>query len=231
MRAKDLMSDGVMSVSADASVLEAAKLFINCHVSAMPVVDEEGRMVGIVSEADLVSPKTDGKTGLLARATEDPNSAVDRVDAAASKVTDFMSRVVISASEDTPLTELAGLMMRHHVKRLPIVRDDAVVGIVSRTDLLRALVALHSHRGIKGTRFSRDDQLRREISAACQGRNWSLAKWLDVVVKGGVAHLWGVAPSDIVRRAYKAAAENVPGVKAVEVHMHVVPPPATRIGL
>jgi len=231
MRARDLMSDGVMSVSAEASVLEAAKLFINCHVSAMPVVDDHGRMVGIVSEADLINPKTAERTGLFACAADDPDSAIDRADATASKVTDFMSSSVISASEDTPLPELAALMTRHHVKRLPIVRDGAVVGIVSRADLLRALVALHSHRGIEGGRFGRDDQIRRDIAAACQGRNWSLAKQLDVVVSGGVAHLWGVAPSEIVRKAYEAAAGNVPGVRAVEVHMHVVPPAPIRIGL
>ena len=220
MRAKDVMSNGVMSLAADATVLEAARLLVNCHVSAMPVVDEAGRMVGIVSEADLL--------GCMADGDEPTNEAVD---IRSRKVDEVMTRDVVTADEDMPVAALAKLMTDRWVKRLPILRDGAVVGIVSRIDLLRALISLNPATGREGTRPSRDDQLRREVSAACQGRTWSQARQLDVVVNGGVAHLWGVAPSDLVRNAYRAAAQNVPGVTAVEVHMHIVPPLATRVGL
>jgi CBS domain-containing protein len=220
MRAKDVMSDGVMSLAADAMVLEAAQLLVNCHVSAMPVVDAAGRMIGIVSEADLLGCAADGD-----------GSTGGFLDAASRKVVEIMTRDVITAGEDTPVTALAKLMTERRIKRLPILRGSTVVGIVSRIDLLRALISLNSGQDGDGSRPSRDEQIRREISAACQGRNWSLARQLDVVVNGGVAHLWGIAPSDLVRDAYRVAAKNVPGVQAVEVHMHIVPPSATRVGL
>lgn len=220
MRAKDVMSNGVMSLASDATVLEAARLLVNCRVSAMPVVDASGRMVGIVSEADLLGCMADG------------DGQANEIPAVRSRlVADVMTRDVITAGEDTPVAALAKLMTERCVKRLPILREGAVVGIVSRIDLLRAMISLNSGAGRDGAASSRDDQLRREISAACQGRTWSLARQLDVVVNDGVAHLWGVAPSDLVRNAYRVAAGNVPGVTAVEVHMHIVPPPATRVGL
>lgn len=220
MRAKDVMSDGVMSLAADASVLEAARLLVNCHVSAMPVVDGAGRMIGIVSEADLLACTADGD-----------GSTDGFLDLGSRKVVDVMTRDVITAGEDAPVAVLAKLMTERRIKRLPILREGTVVGIVSRIDLMRALISLHSGQNGDGSKPSRDEQLRREISAACQGRNWSIARQLDVVVSGGVAHLWGVAPSDLVRNAYSVAAQNVPGVQAVQVHMHIVPPSATRVGL
>ncbi|MBS0525713.1 MAG: CBS domain-containing protein [Proteobacteria bacterium] len=217
MQAKDVMSDGVLSVSADASVLDAARLLVNCRVSAMPVVDQAGIMGGIVSEADLMGDAEDYVTASNGRPTR--------------KVRDVMTRNVITASEDTAIAQIARLMQEHNIKRVPILRKGAVVGIVSRVDILRGLISLSPHRDEVHSAYRRDEQLRREIYAACQGRSWSQAKQVDVVVNGGVAHLWGVAPSDLVRQAYRVAAENVPGVKTVEVHMHIVPPTATRVGL
>jgi CBS domain-containing protein len=217
MQAKDVMSDGVLSVGADASVLEVARLLVNYRVSAMPVVDESGTMRGIVSEADLMSDAEDYVASYDGRPTR--------------KVADVMTRDVITASEDTPIAQIARLMKGCNIKRIPILRNGAVVGIVSRVDILRGLISLSRDHDEAHPAYRRDEELRREIHAACQGRSWSQAKQVDVVVNGGVAHLWGVAPTDLVRQAYRAAAENVPGVKTVEVHMHIVPPSATRVGL
>jgi hypothetical protein len=141
-----------------------------------------------------------------------------------------MTRDVITASEDTPIAQIAHLMKGRNIKRIPILRKGAIVGIVSRIDILRGLISL-SGDGDEVHPYRRDEEVRREIYAACRGRSWSQAKQMDVVVNGGVVHLWGVAPTDLVRQAYRAAAENVPGVKTVEVHMHIAPPPATRVGL
>jgi CBS domain-containing protein len=217
MQARDVMSDGVMSVSADATLLDAARLLVDCHVSALPVVNDAGLMLGIVSEADLVRPQPgDSAAGWLRRG---------------AKVADVMTHHVVCAGEDTPLAELGRLMSAHRVKRLPIVRDGSVVGIVTRRDLLRALVALEGPDDESGRHLDRDQQLRSEIAAACRGRSWAKAQEVDIVVSRGVAHLWGVAPSDMVRKAYEVATGNIPGVKKVQMHMHVVPPPALRIGL
>jgi CBS domain-containing protein len=211
------MSDGVLSVGADASVLEAARLLVNCRVSAMPVVDEAGTMAGIVSEADLMSD------------AEDYVAASDG--RRARKVGDVMTRDVVTASEDTPIAEIARLMKEHNIKRIPILRNRAVVGIVSRVDILRGLISLSGDSDEVHPAYRRNEELRREIYAACRGRSWSQAKQMDVIVNGGVVHLWGMAPTDLVRQAYRAAAENVPGVKMVEVHMQIVPPSATQVGL
>jgi CBS domain-containing protein len=217
MRAKDVMSEGVLSVGADASVLEAARLLVNCRVSAMPVVNASGIMTGIVSEADLMGDAEDYVAANNGKPTR--------------KVADVMTRDVVTASEDTSIMEIARLMKGRNIKRVPILRNGAVVGIVSRVDILRGLISLSGEREGVPSAYCRDEELRREIYAACRGRSWSQAKQMDVVVNGGVVHLWGVAPTDLVRQAYRAAAENVPGVKTVEVHMHIVPSPATRVGL
>lgn len=217
MRAKDVMSDAILSVSSDASVLEAAKLLVNCRVSAMPVVNEDGTMAGIVSEADLIGETRD---------------YVETNGAPVRRVAEVMTRDVITAPEDTPLDQLAGLMKARNIKRIPILKDGAVVGIVSRVDVLRGLISLSRDGADAPAILQRDKDLRRKVYAACQGRSWSKARQVDVVVSGGIAHLWGVAPTDLVRKAYRAAAENVPGVRNVEVHMHVVaPPPVTHLGL
>lgn len=217
MRAKDVMSNGVLSVAADASVLEAARLLVNCRVSAMPVIDGAGVMMGIVSEADLMGDAED--------------YAVARQGRAPRKVAEVMTGNVVTASEDAPLVQLVSTMKAHDIKLIPIVKDRAVVGIVSRVDILRGLISLSGGRAKSHPALRQNEELRREVYAACRGRSWSLAKQVDVVVSGGTAHLWGVAPTDMVRQAYRAAAENVPGVKTVEVHMHIVPSAATRVGL
>jgi CBS-domain-containing membrane protein len=217
MQAKDVMSNGVLSVGADASVLEAARLLINCRVSAMPVVDTAGTMIGIVSEADLMADAED--------------YVVTPVGRPPRTVADVMTRDVITASEEAPLAQMARLMKTRNIKRIPILRNGAIVGIVSRVDILRGLISLSHPKPKAHPASRRDEELRRDICAACQGRSWSQAKQVDVVVNDGVAHLWGVAPTDLVRQAYRAAAENVPGIRTVEVHMHIVPPPPMLVGL
>jgi hypothetical protein len=182
----------------------------------MPVVNEDGTMAGIVSEADVIG---------------DAGDFVEANGTSPRRVSEVMTTDVITAPEDTPLDRLAGVMKARNIKRVPILKDGAVVGIVSRVDILRGLISLSSEPGEAAVALQRDKDLRHKVYAACQGRSWSQARQVDVVVSGGIAHLWGVAPTDLVRKAYRAAAENVPGVKNVEVHMHVVAPPAMRLGL
>lgn len=238
MRAKDVMSDSVMSISADATVYEAASLLVNAEVSAMPVVDEEGGMIGIVSEADLLDRgAADGsihRNGLLKQLADQITSAGAFVHANSRHVTDVMTKPVVCVEEDTPLSDVARLMLDTGIKRVPVRRGSAVVGIVSRVDLVRALISQRSGNQASAVAclpMHADDQLRRDVESAVRGRSWSLARRADVVVQDGIAHLWGVVPSDLVRQAYRIAAENVPGVKAVQSHMHVVTPSPVRLGL
>jgi len=235
MVAKDVMSDGVMSVADDATVLEAAKLLVNAHVSAMPVVDEQGVMIGIVSEADLLERGgAAGQQGLLGELSDGSQSAGSDVRANSRRVTDIMTKPVICVEEDTPLIEVARLMLDTGIKRVPVRRGPSVVGMVSRIDLVRAMISERTTAppppSAVAIPMPADEQLRREIESAVRGRSWSLAQRSDVVVQDGVAHLWGVVPSNLVLQAYCLAAEKVPGVKTVQSHMHVVPPSPVRLG-
>lgn len=229
MRAKDVMSRGVMSVSAEATVFEATELLVNTGVSAMPVLDDSGYMIGIVSEADLIrSQQGEGSpvaSGLLRQFAEDAAAAY--VQGHSRRVAEVMSKAVISADETASLEEVGKLMLSHRIKRVPVLRGRSVVGMLSRADLLRALISRNPAGDVvqpeSSVRQSGDDQLRGRVTAAVEGHRWSVAQRADVVVSGGTVHLWGVAPSEVVRKAYRVAAENVPGVRGVEMHMHVVP--------
>jgi len=212
MQAKDVMSDGVMSVNARATLLEAARLLVNAGVSAMPVIDDQGTMVGILSEADLIR-------GIAAQA--DPGKAI--ADAKARHVAEIMIKDVVTAGEETNLSDIASLMLSRSIKRVPILRDGSVVGVVSRVDILQALVSLGEGMYVPKPAAARtaDDNLRLPVMAALQRENWAQVGRSDVVISHGVVHLWGVVASDGARSAYVEAVRKVPGVTSVENHMHV----------
>jgi CBS domain-containing protein len=224
MRAAQVMTPDVVSISSDATVFEAAELLVGLGVSAMPVVDKTGKMVGIVSEADLVRRAEIG--------TEPPKSWLQRIfsdDAAAAKeyvalhgrrITDVMSRHVITVQEDDTLGHVAEMMARHKVKRVPVLRGDSIVGIVSRANLLQALLSWDP----KAPRTpSSDDQMRRDVEAAVGKQSWTSPWPVNIVVSAGVVHFWGFVPTEAASDAYRVAAENVAGVKKVKNHMRRIP--------
>jgi CBS domain-containing protein len=212
MQAKDVMSDGVMSVNARASLLEAARLLVNAGVSAMPVIDDHGTMVGILSEADLIR-------GMAAQ----PDSGKVIADAKTRQVAEIMTKDVATADEETSLRDLASLMLSRNIKRVPILRDGSVVGVVSRVDILQALVSVGEGMYVPKPAAARtaDDKLRPAVMEALQRQNWAQVGRSDVVIAHGVVHLWGVVPSDAARSAYVEAVRKVAGVTSVENHMHV----------
>lgn len=227
MKARDIMSEAAFWVSSSATVYDAAKLLVNSRASALPVIDENGSMVGILSEADilegsLAAAKTVG-TETLGRPEDDAYSDAAISRAKAQRVTEVMTKGVIAAHETASLREVADLMLKHKIKRVPIVQDGAILGIVSRVDLVKALISaggkVYSPRPVPP--LSQDQVLRRAIVASVNGQGWAVAQWFDVVVSDGVAHLWGVTPNDAVRQAYVDAARKVAGVKSLENHMHV----------
>lgn len=224
MRAKDVMSDGVMSILADATVFEAAELLVSARVSAMPVVDEQDQLVGILSEADLMRRAEIGTAphhGWLQRLlSDDATKARDYVHSHSQRVRDVMTRNVVTVDADAKLGEVAEEMLKHNVKRLPVVEEGRVVGIVSRADLLQALMS----REPKAPAEQRsDEQIRREVTDALARQPWSSAWPTNVVVSSGVVHLWGFVQSEVARKAYRVAAENVPGVKSVKNHLRPIP--------
>jgi CBS domain-containing protein len=224
MRAKDVMTDDIAFINVKESVFDAAELLLGAGVSAAPVVDDKGAIVGIVSEADLVHRTeidTSAKKSWLARLMDsDASSARDFVSAQTRRVADIMTKEVVTAGEDTPLRELVELMERHRIKRIPIVRGTVVVGIVSRADLLRALLSREPDRPLLQPT---DKALRQAVVDALEGHTWT-SKWpINVFTNDGVVHLWGFVDNEEVRKAYRVAAENVPGVRRVKNHLRMMP--------
>jgi CBS domain-containing protein len=224
MRAKHVMTEFVYTLPVDASIFDAAELLVTGGVSAVPVVDGSGAMVGIVSEADLMSRgeigTTPQKSWLLRLFTNDVAAAGEYVHSHSHRVADVMTKTVITAGEDTKLGELAALMYKHAVKRIPILRDGRIVGIVSRANLLQAL--LSREPATDGPRAT-DEEIRRAVVAALEKHGWSSIWPMNVVVNSGVVHLWGFIANNTVRDACRVAAENVPGVKQVKDHLRAIP--------
>jgi CBS domain-containing protein len=224
MLAGQVMSPIVLAVSLDASIYEAAETMVSAEVSALPVVDGSGKMVGILSEADLMHrPEigTEPRKGWLARLLGDSTrSAQDYVTLHSHRVKDVMTRSVVTVDEQTPLGEIARLMDHHKIKRVPVVRGGTVVGIVSRSNLLRALL---SHDPQRPASAPTDESLRRAVEAAVKGQDWTSPWPVNVIVNAGVVHLWGFVGSEATSQAYRVAAENVPGVHKVENHLRRVP--------
>lgn len=224
MRAKDVMTTNVLCLDVKASIFDAAELMVGAEVSAAPVVDDKGSMVGIVSEADLLRRAEIGTTARKSwfsrLLTSDATSAREFVHSHSRRVAEVMTKDVVTVGEETELGELAELMERRGVKRLPIVRDGAVVGIVGRSDLLQALL---SREPDGQTVQPSDDELRRAVIAALEKHGWTSAWPTNVFANAGVVHLWGFVQGEDVRKAYRVAAENVEGVKKVKNHLRIIP--------
>lgn len=226
MRARDVMTKGVLTITADKTIFEAAERLIAARVSALLVVDKDGKLEGIVSEADLIGRVGAGAsaTPLLRRAAENIAEAAAFVRSRSRHVDDVMSRNVVTADVDATLGEVAELMVQHRIKRIPVVERGAVVGVVSRIDLLQGLL---SHEPPPpepdADKPPPDEVLSQRVEDAFRQQSWAAAWQIDIVVQRGVAHLWGVVPDGELRRAFQVAAEQVPGIAAVDNHIHVVP--------
>jgi len=231
MRAQQVMSRPVHTVSADVSVYDAAQVLLNAGVSAAPVVDSDGKMVGIVSEADLMyRPEigtVPGKSWLQRLLSDDPTRARDYIRCYSHRVADAMTKNVVTAEQRTPLRDIAAMMQRHRIKRIPILHDGKIVGIVSRANLLQGLLA----RELSPCEdIAADETIRTSVTAEITRQGWASSLPTNVVAENGIVHLWGYVDSDAVKDAYRIAAENVRGVKRVENHMNVVPP-EVRFGI
>ncbi len=219
MQVRDVMTRNVVAVAADEAVLKAARLMLQNKISGLPVVDAAGKLVGIVTEGDFLRR---GEIGTQRRRPKwleflvGPGRLADEyVQASGRKVQEIMTPDPCFVSEDDTLTTVVELMERRRIKRLPVVRDGRLIGIVSRANLMHALVSLaRDERAAAGD----DAAIREQIIAAFGKQPW--APSLNVLVKNGVVELWGTIMDDRERQACVVAAENVPGVK--EVHDHLV---------
>ena len=223
MKARDVMTSPVVTVKPTASVKELARLFIDRHISAVPVVDDQGMLVGIVSEGDLVHRSeistVQRRPWWLVLMAGDEGSAADYIKAHAKQVADVMTRRVVTAAPDAALHEIAETLEKHGIKRVPIVRDGEVVGIVSRANLVQAIATSGSKLDVPLS----DTTIRERLLTHLNRQSWAHATLLNATVSGGVVDLWGFIESDTERKAIRVAAEATPGVRAVNDHMTARP--------
>jgi CBS domain-containing protein len=216
MKAMDVMVRNVLTVKPDTGVTEVARLLVENDISAVPVVDDQGKMVGIISEADLMRRKEIGtekrRPWWLEAMTPATTLANEFAKSRGKRVAELMSSEVVSASEDAPLIEIATLLERHHIKRVPITKDGKLVGVVSRSNIIQALAS--SKGDPDGERHS-DRAIRLEVLARLGAQSWTDFGSRNVIVAGGVVHLWGLVGSAEERKALMSLAEGVPGVIAV----------------
>jgi CBS domain-containing protein len=223
MKARDVMVSPVITASPGSTVKSVAETFLKHHISAVPVVNDAGKIVGIISEGDLlrrVESGTERRRSWWLKAMVGSDSlASEYVKAHAHRVEDVMSRDVITASPETPLQEIASVLEKHSIKRVPIVENGKLVGIVSRANLVQAVASA-------GKRLETpvsDGAIRDKLVAHLETQDWASTNLVNITVSDGVVDLWGVVPSDAQRKAMRIAAESTPGVQAVNDHMRSWP--------
>ncbi|SHG81805.1 CBS domain-containing protein [Bradyrhizobium erythrophlei] len=232
MRAHQIMTQHVIAIGADAPIAEALDTMLRHHVSGLPVIDTDGKLIGIISEGDFIRRAelgTQRKRGRwLSFLVGADRVAADFVHAHGRKVGDIMTPDPLTISEDTPLVRIVEIMESNNVKRLPVVRGNRMVGIVTRSDLLPALADLARHGPSPS---SDDDRIREQVIAAIAGAAWAPCR-LKVTARDGVVSLDGVVASKNARQATIIAAENVPGVKKVldNLEARAYPPAEEDLG-
>ncbi len=233
MHASDVMTPNVITVGPDVSVQDLAALLSERRISGAPVVDAAGSMIGIVSEGDLLHRAELGTE----RPRESRHSwwlehfasglAQDYVKSHGRTVKDIMTSDVVTVSEETNLADVATLLETHRVKRVPVMREGKIVGIISRANLVRALCATQAAppAGAGAGADGDDREIRNKLLAELAQQPWAAKLWAqDIIVSNGVVHLWfGSDEPDDRRKAVRVAAENVPGARGVEEHVVPIP--------
>ena len=225
MKAVDVMTRDPVAVRPDSSIMEAVRLMLQRRFSGLPVVDGAGRVVGIVTEGDLLRRAEMGTQRRRPRWIEfligPGRLANEYVHACGHKIHEVMTPHVHAVSEDMPVDQIVKIMEQHQIKRVPVVRDSKLVGIVSRANLLRALASVA--RETKPASLD-DGSIRERLLAELGRQSWAPNNLIDVVVRSGVVHLWGTILDERQRQGIRVAAENTRGVKAVEDHLVWVDP-------
>ena len=223
MKTADVMVSTVITVPPEASVQDVANILMTNRISAVPVVTAGGDLVGIISEGDLirrVETDTDHRRSwwielLLGRGP----LAAEYVKSHSRKVSDLMSRDVITASPDTPLRDVAGLLEKNGIKRVPIVADGKLVGIVSRANLVQALAV--QKKPVEAQPPADDLAIREAVMARLDGKLWTKFAPVNVIVRNGIVDIWGIVDSETVRQAIRVAVEETPGVRGVNDNLSV----------
>lgn len=224
MLACEIMTPKVVTVSPDTTVLQVVQLLLTRGISGAPVVDEDGALVGVVSEGDLLRRAEIGtqkkRTTWREFFTGTATLAEEYVRAHGMTAADVMTRDVISVGRDSPISEIADLMETHRIKRVPVVHDGKLVGIISRANLLRAFASQQTDQTSAPT--IDDGAIREAMMSELANQTWSRRAENTVVVTDGIVHLWGLVATPEELRALELAASRTPGVKGVRNHMVVL---------
>ena len=232
MQARDIMTNPVVSVLEDDTLHAAARILLDNGISAAPVLNRSRLLVGIVSEADLIArlalseQQALSSRGVWLRSSLE--AATSFVRTHARLIRDVMTSAVITATEEAPVEELATLILGRGIKRLPIVHEGQVTGIVSRVDLLRVLYSTPPDNGSAGagpvgpSSRQLDLDLQSLVSRTLENLPWYRAWPVEGTVLHGAVHLWGRVPDEIVRQAYVMAVADVAGDREIVDHLHVI---------
>jgi CBS domain-containing protein len=225
MIASDVMTRHVISIAPDATVEDAVKMMLAHGISGLFVVDAAGELVGVVTEGDLLRRDELGterhRPWWLRLLVSPSRQATEFFHAHGHHVRDVMTAQVISVPEDAPLEDVVAAMEKHRIKRVPVAREGRVIGVLSRSDLLRALLP----RARTAAPMPADDRaIRTAIMDALEKQPWAPRTTLNATVTDGVVDLWGSVGSDEERHGVRVLAENIPGVKAVHDHLVYIEP-------
>jgi CBS domain-containing protein len=220
MLAANVMTFGAATTHPEAPIEEVARLMLQYRISGLPVVDKDGTLVGMVTEGDLLRQQTAEGTRRSSQSAGQENEN-DKT----KSVADVMTRDVIWVNEDTRVSEIADLMHRHGIKRVPVVGRGKVIGIVSRGDLLVAMASLAEDMPAAS---SEDRLLRQRVLNALPEEPKDVWRTVNVVVRNGSVEVRGATTQAHLREKIVAAASAVPGVKDVVDRMVVVGPASGR---
>jgi CBS-domain-containing membrane protein len=227
MIAKDVMSTKLITVELQTTVGDIAKLLLKRRIGAVPVVDSQGKIAGIVSEGDLMR-RPELETGKRPGSWwldmfEAPEISAEKyAKSHGVHAADIMTNSVVTVSEDTPLAEIANILAEKHIKRVPVIRDGMPVGIVSRANLLQGLATKMMDESAPVT--ASDPVIRDHLLDDLREMGWVQLHHINVIVTDGVVHLWGMVDTVQEIKAITIAAERIEGVKAVESHLSQIMP-------
>jgi CBS-domain-containing membrane protein len=226
MKTKDIMTTPVISVTPETSVPEVARLLLGRHISAVPVLDAGGHLVGIVSEGDFLrraeEPGRWHGSWWLRLIAEPADGAAEYVKTHGRFVRDVMTRDVTTVTEETPIGETAYLLETKRIKRVPVLRGSQVVGIVSRADILRGVAARQEPEPVAASTVA-DETIRRQVLEEIENAEWTPTYALSVIVSNGIVQIWGVIEANGQRDALRVLAEGVPGVRRTEINVGTIP--------
>lgn len=229
MKASDIMVSDVVTVGPDSTIQDVAEILVSKRISGLPVLDPRGKLIGIVSEGDLLRRAESGTEHerswwlklLMGRET----LAAEFVKENSRLVRDVMTRDIVTVSPDTPVTEVASILQRNRIKRVPVVSKGKLVGIISRANLVQALAGMK--KAPAAEKPITDSELRDIVLARLRAEPWADTALVNVTVNSGAVDLWGIVDSESERQALRVAIEVTPGVR--EVVNNVVVRPLTAI--